>query len=443
MSFGRRPSTNRRPVRNSGGTPGPTGFASSNPTSSSRNVKYRRGKGKAKVIRKKEVNVDPKFRKKVKEVLKDSKPTSFFHENHYGTISLDHSANAPRFGIVSTLPGTDPEFGRDQQWVYAFARNAGWSFEMFTFPELMDAFGVLFMNKFKWMVANGIVDTEARHKSNNYNDYNLGMQGTIADCGVNYHIRNNSHRKYRITAIIGSPKSNMLDNRSMYEDWVAGMNDDATAQGGTGNTRQENTLVNISYDDLEPTTVYTLGATPKLNETFRKNWNVEEKMYEVEAGQDFSIIVPGPKNVVFKPKDWRQPIKQDSTNSPGQTQHYKLRRGYSKDMLLIITPELLPTGDLGAGYLKSNTEAVAGPPPVDANLTQMIAVKCEKWFKLKMPEMAGTWKVPPGLATIDQNLNLSNRKSTYYYKTWPYGDNKPLENNIINEQNPDDTLDVN
>lgn len=409
-----------------------SGMATAVPTASIRNVKAKK-RGRAKVKHVKVAKVNKRFRKKVKQVIKDTKPTGFYHVNHYGTIATNTLASTSGYGFVSigaVVAPTSPDYGLGYQWLYTRTLNTNWAFQMFTLQQILDAIGVLYMNKLQIMDARSIADTQTRQDLTANNDYLLDIEASLVSCGVNYHFRSNSHRKYKLICYIGTPKSNMLQNRSLMDDWAVGMEDDATDQADPANAVIQKEQTNISYPGTEAANPWTMNASPKLSETVRKNWDIESRTYTLEAGQDFTMSIDGPSNVMIKPKEWRQPRNQISGNTSGQYQHYKMRRGYSKDMVIAVIPDLLPTGDNGAGYYKSETNT-------DTDFSHMISVKRESWFKVKCPEQAGSFTDNTDPVIGRQQISLTNRKPTYYFKQWDSGGVVNNKTVIVNEVSPE------
>lgn len=413
------------------------------------------------------VKVSGKFRAKVRKVIDGDNPDGFFKETHFGIIELDQTSNSKDYGIFDPAGGTSTlAYQQDKQWIFGRTSNGQFNFNHWTFEKLIDACEVLFFNKINNLVnAAGVIkqNNETRHSEWPYKFDALGttknVQGLL-DCKfkvknsyVNYTLRNNTTRHYKITLIKAQPKGlrqspnqitsaigptyadNSFENLAI-EDWFTAMNYENQGRNITVDQFQPIfpggiTRIGIAGTNQASTVGYTgtnlngndpngLGTSPMMSPSWNAQWKCGYQTVILAPGATQTISCQGPKNVMFSPQAWAQNLNPDpvtgvgSTDQPYEKNFCRYKPKWSESHFFVITPEVLPHGqNEGAGIFSNVTTATS-----DDKFA--IAVQMSRTYSIECPQMAGTIFNTLNVGTANQTA-LLNRKKAYYINTWVAG----------------------
>jgi len=373
-----------------------------------------------KLKKSKKVKISSGFRKKVDAALAPHCPKGYFSEIHFGMLEIDSGASTYDYGVDSTLP-VPADHGYDKQWLYGRTRNTNWNFENFTFPEFMDAVGVLFFNRIKKLPGTNY---EARHKDRvNIDNGLLDSKFSVVDSSVSYHLKNNSRRSYEILVYTCVPKQKVtvLDTHTTLAEWFVALQN-FEDQDQTAVTTNPLDLKKIGIPgwngigvapnctNVTGVTPNHLNVTPFMSPRMTSRWKIGVTKMVLEPGQEHSFVRQGPKNVMFKAQDWRMNI----SNTSEPLNYAQFKPGWSESMFFVIKPELLTTGDGGVGRF-------GDVATIDSDKLG-IAIQCTKTFSIRMPEITGTMlTIPASAVDVTVAMDNLNRKPSYYFNTWRSG----------------------
>lgn len=459
-------------------------------------IRITKGKRNPRKVKGKSVSVSRKFRAKVKKVIDGVNPDGFFKETHFGTIELDQESVRREYGIYTgTTPGSTSAsllFTQDKQWIFGRTSNGQWNFQHFTLEKFIDACQVLFFNKIgllKDPSGNAVQNSEFRHTiwPMNYNsEAAMSYWHALLDKGfkvknsyVEYVLRNNTRRQYKITMVKASPKylksPPIIYNAGAYvpqhldypaiNEWFKAMEyENQGADPAIWNTQTVFpggvTRIGIAGTNGASTVGYTgtntigntpnqLGTSPAMSPMWNSQWKFGYKKFVLESGQEIKLFCQGPKNVWLNPKKWSKPqnpnipLTDTPTDPPDgpfldypyNFQFERMKPGWSEDHFFIIEPELLPTGvDNGAGIFGDIDMDEADDDKL------CIAVQCARTYTIECPDHAGTlFDVPltGNAQTIRLPIANNNKKKAYYVNAWrasvPDPDDPPKK---VEELNP-------
>jgi len=408
-----------------------------------RDVKrYRSGK-KVKVKRKRVARITKKFRNKVHKALDEISPNGKYLEIHNGYLNLTRDARYFGYGIDTPIGPIAPDFGNNNQFVYTRTLDEDWNFDSYTFHELMVSLLRTWFDYPKnesWNSANLMTGSDqenftlySAHPLGNgnagieyFNSQLLQMKYKLNSASTLYQFKNNTNRKYKISYYTCSPKKMLANSQPALQVWKDALANDSNYSSNdvadvvSGNSAYGN---QININDIK---INTLRCTPAYCVDFKNLYSMNVKTVIAEPGQEWSISVPGPKNVVFDPTRWamlekpysKVPILPDDVTSLGKIQHYTFKPGFSQSMFMVVTPELLPNAADEAARLLDF--AGAG---VEIKGSLGIAVEKTVKFNWEMPD-ATAFRRAIALSAFDNqavgflNPVLNNRRRRYWHKVW-------------------------
>jgi len=433
-----------------------------------------------KMKRVKRVKVSKKLTKAVKQIVQGRYPNGFFQETHTGAFPTSWGnvvSTTPGQGVlVGSLPGTIFT-SLNKQAVFGRTTNTEWSFEHFTFNEVMDAMAVLWLNKLadlhtpystnpspavliqntesrplKWpieyipTVSSGILDSEFR----------------LINCSSTYKLRNNTQRTLKLKYYSCTPRKYRAPRTEddgvnlAVVDWFDGMRYENqginlnAAQTVFPSGLQSTQIVGGNATWQTPfcqnqtgNTPNTLRMSPNTTEYFRRLWKTGMKVITLEPGQTHTFVVNGPRNVMVKPKQWLLNDKKIEAgggpfNDQAQALNYaKYKPGFSRADFFVVEPDLLTytseasNNTISSSYVWDNAQ----------NINNGIAVECIKSYQIEMPEIAATWLKGNSDTTV-QNETLRNRKRSIYINNW-YS-SSPTTGTVerVDAENPVDEIEI-
>jgi len=405
---------------------------------------FKKGKQVTKRIGK--VRVSSNFRKKVTQVLDGKSPDGKYLEVHFGNVQANVNARFFGYGIDHGIPLPIPGgLWLDKQFTYNRTSATEWDFDCFHFHEMLVSLMRTWTDYPKneaWdsdnVMANDVETntlpafTLSANGNPNFeylNNQILEGDFKLKSCSAKYVLKNNTNRSYTLEWYTCSPKKQLNSQQQALKVWKDGLlQDEQNWDGVTGALSGTNPYGGAI--NMNGVTINTLKVNPGHTFSFNNLYSYEVKYIKIEPGQEFSFTIPGPKNVPFIPRKWAMLEKQQATGetNPGGSQHFTYKPGFSKSCFMILTPELLPTGDNNAGRLFDfTTETKLG-----------IAVEKTVRYEWEMPDMTSFRRKIKTLAVgADNILNplLNNRRRRYWHKIWTRG-----ELNVTNVQRVDELV---
>jgi len=387
--------------------------------------------------RRKLPKVSKLFKEKVEKSLEGKRPRGIFIESKFGLIETDYTAVTKGYvgpcGVTGMLDQGFVYEGQTQQYVFSRLNEASYPFDVFCFRQIYDAVGVLFYNKIARM---GIKGLTANHRLRDegfetisYDDGSLSDIHKLVSAKAVYILKNNSRRKMTIQKYVCHPKKMMgRVNGTALEHWYDAMAGEiytgTTTVGADRNSRNiagGNVVGTLLTTNQQGATPNTLGAYPGMCKGWTALWKHDYEVIELQAGQETTITLNGPKNVEFIPLKWKGEKDLEVVDTPDYMDY---KPGFSQSMFFVIAPDILPDGNA------SNTTAgryVDNPVGSENDSDFGLAIQRTMHYKFEAaPGVGGQLNmrmqedgITPGTVyDKGQYFTNTNAKDVYYINSW-------------------------
>lgn len=315
----------------------------------------------------KSVKVPAKLRKQVKQVLTNNSPRGYYQERFY----------------FKYTPLSDQQTNYDLGKGYLTGQNASASgvHHFFDPCRVLDAASVLF--NWKTLVAQkGLTDTNSFPTRT--------IQINVVRQWVQMEFKNLTARRMTCKLYTWELKNDAREDATLGG---VGQFSDAWTNAFLA---EADATFNDGRLNIAGATPNTIGATPQLSPRMKRQFNMEEKIIDLEAGKTYYHTIQGPRKLYDFAKFWERGVFVNDIKGV-------------KGCCLVMIPDTVTHDTGGAGQTNRSTAIAAADP-------YGICVETIYNYVIQMPEQAGFVLTT---TTLNTPVPLRQRRDhPYVIKKW-------------------------